>query len=461
MPESNKIIVGLDIGTTKICVIVGQLAENNKLNILGIGKASSQGGVSRGMVANISTVVNAINAAVREAEKQSQVKINSVYVGIAGHHIKSLQHRGTLTRRNGDEEISQIELNNLESEMANLQLSPGLEILHVLPQEYKIDGEDGIRDPVGRIGVRVECNYHIITGETSRARTIGRAVNNSALEVADLIVEPVASAAAVLSQAEIEAGVALVDIGGGTTDICIFQNGYISHTAIIPIGGDRITRDLQEAFGILKEQAEEVKVKYGSCFPTEQMRNEVVVIPGLPGRQSKEISVYAISQVIRARMEDIIQKVDFEIQMSGIAHKLHGGIVLTGGGSSMKDVSQLFSFFTGLDVHTGKPGQHLGRGMIDEVRNPMYATAIGLVMTGVEVELKTGSQYRPNEKLVPLEEQQAAQKQEAVVEEVISDTQIPNENKKGLGWPKTYNGISLFKNFLNDWLADDQDDFQN
>jgi len=456
--EKNNIIVGLDIGTTKICAIVGQLAENGKINILGIGKSSSQGGVSRGMVANVSKVVQAIHEAVSQAEKASHVKISTAYVGIAGHHIKSLQHRGTLNRHNGEDEIQKEELLRLEQEMENLVLQPGLDILHVIPQDYTIDGEEGIRDPEGRIGVRVECNYHIITGETSRAKIIGRAVKNAQLEVADLIVEPVASATAVLSQEEMEAGVVLVDIGGGTTDICIFENGFISHTAIIPIGGDRITMDLQEAFGILKSQAEEVKVMYGSCFPTEQMKNEVVVIPGLPGREPKEISVYAISQVIRARMEDIIQKVEFEIALAGVDNTLNGGIVLTGGGSSLKEVKQLFSFQTGFDVHIGTPGQHLGRGQVDEVRKPLYATAIGLVMKGIEIEHTYGSQYSPNQLIENQnkEEENNTPELESVPEEIGQDTV-----KKGPSWKSNYN-MSMFSDLLRQWFSDDEDtDFKH
>ena len=452
--EKNNIIVGLDIGTTKICAIVGQLAENGKINILGIGKSSSQGGVSRGMVANVSKVVQAIQEAVEQAEKVSQVKINTAYVGIAGHHIKSLQHRGTLNRHNGDDEIKKEELMRLEQEMENLVLQPGLDILHVIPQNYTIDGEEGIRDPEGRIGVRVECNYHIITGETSRAKIIGRAVKNAHLEVADLIVEPVASATAVLSQDEMEAGVVLVDIGGGTTDICIFENGFISHTAIIPIGGDRITMDLQEAFGILKIQAEEVKVLYGSCFPTEQMKNEVVVIPGLTGREPKEISVYAISQVIRARMEDIINKVEFEIVLSGVNNTLNGGVVLTGGGSSLKEVKQLFSFETGFDVHIGTPGQHLGRGQVEEVRKPLYATAIGLVMKGIEIEHAYGSQFAPNQLM---DSQQAQREVNEPELEIIDDAPTHKQQKqKGPSWKSTYN-MSMFSDLLRQWFSDDEE----
>jgi cell division protein FtsA len=460
MSTNNKIIAGLDIGTTKICVIVGQLAENGKINILGVGKASSQGGVSRGMVANITKVVNAINEAVDEAMRVSQVKINTVYVGIAGHHIKSMQHSGTLTRRNGEDEITIDELNTLENEMGRISMPTGQEILHILPQDYKIDGEEGIRDPVGRIGVRVECNYHIISGEIQSAKVIGKAVQSATLSVADLVVEPVASATAVLSEAEMEAGVALVDIGGGTTDICIFENGYIAHTAIIPIGGDRITRDLQEAFGILKEQAEEVKVKYGSCYPTDNMKNEVVVIPGLPNRQSKEISVYAISQVIRARMEDIIQKVDFEIQLSRLGAKLYGGVVLTGGGSSMKEISQLFSYYTGLEVHLGSPGQHLGRGMIDEVRNPMYATGIGLVMKGIESEQNFGSEFKPNERIKAKSETVDQEPMEAVVEE--EQIQQVNNGKKTTWIKSPYQGLRMFGDFFQTFLSDNEhEDFKN
>ena len=456
--EKNNIIVGLDIGTTKICAIVGQLAENGKINILGIGKSSSQGGVSRGMVANVSKVVQAIHEAVSQAEKSSHVKISTAYVGIAGHHIKSLQHRGTLNRHNGEDEIQKDELLRLEQEMENLVLQPGLDILHVIPQDYTIDGEEGIRDPEGRIGVRVECNYHIITGETSRAKIIGRAVKNAQLEVADLIVEPVASATAVLSQEEMEAGVVLVDIGGGTTDICIFENGFISHTAIIPIGGDRITMDLQEAFGILKSQAEEVKVMYGSCFPTEQMKNEVVVIPGLPGREPKEISVYAISQVIRARMEDIIQKVEFEIALAGVDNTLNGGIVLTGGGSSLKEVKQLFSFQTGFDVHIGTPGQHLGRGQVDEVRKPLYATAIGLVMKGIEIEHTYGSQYSPNQLVDNQNKEEVGNSPEL---EAVAEEEVPQSAKKGPSWKSNYN-MSMFSDLLRQWFSDDEDsDFQH
>lgn len=460
MKNTDNIIVGLDIGTTKVCAIVGQLTANGKINVLGMGKAPSQGGVSRGMVANISKAEIAIRKAVEDARRQSQIDIKQVFVGIAGHHIKSVQHRGTLSRKNADEEISQEELDKLEKEMENLALFPGQEILHVVPQEYRIDEEEGVKDPVGRLGVRVECNYHIVTGHAQAAKHIYMAVRRAGLEVVDLIVEPFASAAAVLSEAEIEAGVALVDIGGGTTDVCIFEDGAVRHTAIIDIGGDRITRDLQEAFGILQEQAEIVKVHYGSCYPIDAQKNEVVVVPGLPNRRPKEISLYGISQVIQARMEDIIERVNYEIQVSGLGHKLGGGIVVTGGGSSLKNITQLFTFHTGMDVNIGMPNQHLGKGMIDEVRNPMYATGIGLVLKGFEVSNRFNVGGNAPIYTEPVAHTQKAQAEKE--EELVLVEKAPKEPKvKGPGLIDRFAGnFGMFQG-LKKWMADEEDDFED
>ncbi|MBS3914675.1 MAG: cell division protein FtsA [Bacteroidetes bacterium] len=450
MTVKNDIIVGLDIGTTKVCAIVGQLAENGKINVLGMGKAPSLGGVSRGMVANISRAEAAIRAAVEEAQRQSQVDIKTVFVGIAGHHIKSMQHRGTLSRKNAFEEITQDELDKLESDMENLALEPGLEIIHVLPQEYRIDEEEGVKDPVGRMGVRVECNYHIVTGQTQAARHIIMAVRRAGLEVADLVVEPFASSAAVLSEPEMEAGVALVDIGGGTTDICIFEDGFIRHTAIIPIGGDRVTKDIQEAFGIMKEQAEIVKVNYGSCYPTESMKNQVVVVPGLPGRKPKEISLFSIAQVIQARMMDIIEKVDYEVELSGIRNKLGGGMVLTGGGSAMQNIAQLFTFHTGMEIHIGMPSQKLAKGMVEEVRNPMYSTGIGLVLKGFETSQKLNL---PGNELIPKkEEPKVAETRREKVKEKVAD----GNKKPGFASNIFTGNWGLFKGF-NEWMKDGED----
>jgi cell division protein FtsA len=447
MVSKTDYIVGLDIGTTKVAAIVGQLAENGKINVLGLGKAPSAGGVSRGMVANISKAETAIRLAVEEAKRQSQVEIRTVYVGIAGHHIRSMQHRGTLSRRNSMEEISQDELDKLETDMQNLALEPGMEIIHVLPQEYRIDDEEGVKDPVGRMGVRVECNYHIVTGQTAAAKHILMAVRRAGLEVADLIVEPFASASAVLSDPEMEAGVALIDIGGGTTDMCIFEDGFIRHTAIISIGGDRITKDLQEAFGILKEQAEIVKVNYGSCYPTENMKNEVVVVPGLPGRKSREISRYAIAQVIQARMEDIIERINYEIDVSSLKHRLGGGIVLTGGGSALANITQLVSYHTGMEVHIGTPGQKLGKGIVDEVRNPMYATGIGLVMRGLlsNPHLQLPGNTKIEDVKTPVNQTE------------LFETETPQTPPAKTGEPKKWQGFFGMIKGIDDWMKGGDD----
>ncbi len=458
MGNTDKIIVGLDIGTTKICAIVGQLSENGKINVLGMGKAPSAGGVSRGMVANITKAETAIRKAIDEARRQSQVDIKNVFVGIAGHHIKSLQHRGTLSRQNSEEEISSVELSKLEDEMRNIAMPPGQEIIHIVPQEYRIDDEEGVKEPEGRLGVRVECNYHIVTGQSLAARHIYKAVRRAELEVVDLVVEPFASAAAVLSAEEMEAGVALVDIGGGTTDLCIFEGGIVRHTAIVDIGGDRVTKDMQEAFGILGEQAEYVKINHGSCYPIESQKNEVVVVPGLPNRTPKEISLFGISQVIQARMEDIIERIQYELNLSGYDGKLPGGLIITGGGSSLKNITQLFSFRLGMDVNLGVPNQHLGKGLTDEVKSPIFATGIGLVLKGFEITESTEEQM--NHKIRKETEAAASQAAEEIDEVVLQEVEA---NKAGFstGIKNLFSGSWGLSKGIRDWMEDGEDDFEN
>ncbi len=384
MLGKNEIIVGLDIGTTKICAIVGQLNENGKLNVLGMGKAPSLGGVSRGVVANISKTTEAIENAIAMASQNTKINIKTVHVGIAGHHIKSLSHTGTIIRTDGDKEITQLELDQLEADMHRLAVEPGSTIIHVIPQEYIVDNERGILDPVGRTGTKLDGIFHIVTGQVVAAKNIKRCVEKAGLEVADLIVEPIASAAAVLQEEEMEAGVCLLDIGGGTSDIAIFQGGKIRHTAVIPFGGDVITQDIMNAFSILEKQAEKLKTKFGCALPESCKPNEVVVIPGVGNRKPKEIYIKNLAHVINARMEEMFELVDEEIYASGLKDRLHCGVMLTGGGAQLKDVSHLLELVTGLEVNIGLPNQHLAKGMVDEVKSPMYATGIGLVLKGIE-----------------------------------------------------------------------------
>jgi cell division protein FtsA len=382
----SQIVVGLDIGTTKIACFVGRMNEHGKIEVLSMGKSDSLG-VSRGVVANIDKTVESIKLAVQEAQSrvEGDLAIRVVYVGIAGQHIKSYQHRGMLTRSNTEEEISQKDIYNLIEDMHRLAMEPGEEIIHVLPQEYIVDAEQGIKDPIGMYGVRLEANFHTITGHVSAGKNIYRCVERAGLKVADLILEPLASADAVLSEDEKDMGVVLVDIGGGTTDIAIFHEGIIRHTSVIPFGGNVITDDIKEGCSIMKRHAETLKVKYGSALSSETLDNEVVCIPGIRGKEAKEISLRSLAGIIQARMEEIIEHVYYEIKNSGYEKKLIGGIVVTGGGAQLKHLTQLFEYITGMDTRIGYPTEHLSSATkIENLTSPMYSTGIGLVLKGFE-----------------------------------------------------------------------------
>jgi len=390
MTTTNPIIVGLDIGTTKIAAIVGRKNQYGKIEILGSGRADSIG-VSRGVVVNIEKTVESIKMAIQMAEETSQVDIKRLYVGIAGQHIKSLQHRGNIMRDKSEETISQHDIDMLINNMHKLVMPPGEEIIHVIPQDFTVDKESGIREPIGMYGSCLEANFHIITGMVTAANNIQRCVVKAGMEVADLILEPLASAEAVLGDDEKEAGVALVDIGGGTTDLAIFQDGIIRHTAVIPFGGNIITEDIREGCAILKNQAEHLKVKFGSALSRENKNEEVVSIPGLRGAQAKEITLKNLAAIIQARMEEIIEQVYWEIKSSGFEKKLIAGIVLTGGGAQLKHISQLTEFTTGLPTRIGFPNEHLAGNMPDALCSPMYSTGIGLVIKGLENSQKVSA----------------------------------------------------------------------
>jgi cell division protein FtsA len=384
----SEIVVGLDIGTTKIAALVGRRNEFGKIEILGIGKCDSHG-VMRGVVVNIEKTVQAIKTAVQEASEKSGVDIKTVMVGIAGQHIKSLQHRGIYTRKSLEEEISQRDIDALIEDMYRLVMLPGEEIIHVLPQEYIVDNEQGIKEPIGMSGIRLEANFHVITGQVAAIKNIQKCVHRAGLETVNLVLEPLASAAAVLSDEEREAGVALVDIGGGTTDIAIFSDGIIRHTAVVPFGGNVITDDIKEGCSIIQRQAELLKVKFGSAFANETQENEIVSIPGLRGREPKEISVKNLAHIIQARMEEIVDHVYYEIKNSGFEKKLAGGIVVTGGGAQLKHITQLMEYITGMDARIGFPNEHLAKSS-EEVTSPMFATGVGLVIKGLEEVEKEG-----------------------------------------------------------------------
>jgi cell division protein FtsA len=407
--KNSGIIVGLDIGTTKIAVIVGHKNEHGKVEILGYGKVPSIG-VKRGVVSNIENTVQSIKEAATEAAHKSGVDIRFVNVGIAGQHIKSLQHRGSMIRNNTDEEISQPDIDSLCSSMYNLNMNPGEEILEVIPQEFSIDREHGIKQPKGMIGSSLEANFHIIIGQTAAAKNIYKCVRRAGLEVVELILEPIASAEAVLSEEEKEAGVVLVDIGGGTSDIAIFHEGIIRHTAVIPLGGEIITEDVKEGCSIIKKHAEELKIKFGSALANENKDEEIVAIPGLRGRPPKEISLRNLASIIQARMEEIIEHIYYEVKNSGYEKKLIGGIVLTGGGAQLKHLAQLTEFLTGLDTRIGYPNEHLAKEVPPEMASPAFATSIGLVIVGIDRYEKERERLKSLEPETVLQEETTSSK---------------------------------------------------
>lgn len=379
--EQERIVVGLDIGTTKICAIVGRKNEFGKLEVLGMGKAESEG-VVKGIVFNIDKTVYAIEKAVKEASEQAGIDIGVVNVGIAGQHIRSFIQHGGITRTTKDEEIAIDDVERLTQDMYRMVVPPGSQIIHVMPQDYMVDYEDGIKEPVGMSGVRLEADFHIITAQTNAINNINKCIRRAGLEIDDLILEPLASSLAVLSDEEKEAGVCLIDIGGGTTDIAIFYDNIIRHSAVIPFGGNIVTNDIKQGLMVLPQQAEQLKTRFGKAISEEASVNEIVSIPGIRNRSPKEISTKSLANIIQARMEEIIEMAHTEIISSGFENRLAGGIVITGGGAQLSNLKQLVEYMTGMDTRIGYPNEHLGKSKIEAVKSPMYATSVGLVLAG-------------------------------------------------------------------------------
>lgn len=384
--ENNKIAVGLDIGTTKIVAIIGRKNEYGKVEVVGYGRSKSVG-VKRGVVTNITQTIQSIQQAVEEAEASSGIKIKEVTVGIAGQHIRSLHHSDYITRPNSEVVINTEDIERLTSQVYKLGMMPGEEIIHVIPQEFKVDSEPNVTEPIGMYGGRLEANFHVVVGQVASIRNIGSCITSSGLKLANITLEPLASADAVLSAEEKEAGVALIDIGGGTTDLAIFKDGIIRHTAVIPFGGNVITNDIKEGCAIIEKQAELLKVKFGSAWPAENKDSEIVSIPGLRGREPKEITLKNLSKIIHARITEIIEQVFQEIKKYGHDTKqgrLIAGIVITGGGAQVKHLKQLVEYITGMDTRIGFPNEHLAHDSDEELSSPIFATSVGLLMSGIE-----------------------------------------------------------------------------
>ena len=381
--NERPIIVGLDIGTTKIVAIAGRKNEYGKLDILGFGRANSNG-VEHGMVLNIDLTIKAIQTALENClASNPTLDIKEVYVGIAGHHIKSLQTRGDIVRQTLDEEICQQEIDRLIADQYKTYIPAGDQIIDVIPQQFTVDNFQNIANPIGYSGVKVGANFHIITGDKNAIRNINRSVSRAGLETKDLVLQPLASAAAVMCDQDLEAGVCIVDIGGGTTDLAIFYEGVLKHTTVIPFGGENITNDIRMGLGVLRAHAEQMKIQFGSALTEEAKHNVFITIPGLKGMPPREISVKTLASIIQARMSEIMDFVAYHIKQVGLDNKmLNGGIILTGGGSQLKNLIQLTEYVTCLNARIGYPNEHLASSQIEELAKPMYSTCIGLILKG-------------------------------------------------------------------------------
>jgi len=449
MNQEQPIIVGLDIGTTKIAAIAGRKNEYGKLEILGFGRANSNG-VKHGQVLNIDETIKAIKMALDNCYASNpNLSILEVYVGIAGHHIKSLQTRGDIVRQHTEDEITQREVDQLVADQYKTYIPAGDQIIDVIPQEFAVDNFQNIISPIGYGGVKVGANFHIITGDRNAIKNINRAVEKSGLNTKDLVLQPLASAAAVMGQEDLEAGVAIVDIGGGTTDLAVFYEGILKHTAVIPFGGENITNDIKTGLGVLKTQAEQMKVQFGSALSNEAKANAFITIPGLRGMPAKEISVKNLANIIQARMSEIMDFVTYHLKQVGLDNRmLNGGIVLTGGGSQLKHLIQLTEYVTGLNARIGYPTEHLAAGHIEELAKPTYSTCIGLILKGY-------SDYEHNRKTfdhkeiymeVPENLRKSLAEPEELPEALLQAEKM--KNRKGLKdfWGKFKDGIiELFR----------------
>ncbi|MCB0715430.1 MAG: cell division protein FtsA [Chitinophagaceae bacterium] len=431
MNNEQPIIVGLDIGTTKIAVIAGRKNEYGKLEIVGFGRANSNG-VKHGQVLNIDETIKAIKTALENCiASNPNLEVNEVYVGVAGHHIKSLQTRGDIVRQDTVNEIAQHEIDQLIDDQYKTYIPAGDQIIDVIPQEFTVDNFQNIANPIGYGGVKVGANFHIITGDKNAIKNINRSVLKAGLQTKDLVLQPLASSSAVMGQEDLEAGVAIVDIGGGTTDLAVFYEGILRHTAVIPFAGENITNDIKTGLGVLKTQAEQLKMQFGSALADEAKSNAYITIPGLRGMSAKEISVKNLANIIQARMSEILDFVTYHLKQVGLENKmLNGGIILTGGGSQLKHLKQLTEYVTSLPARIGYPNEHLASEHLEELAKPTYSTCIGLILKGyddfehdrkkfenefqvIEVPsgLKGNKQSKENEKVEVTEQEEEAEKQ--------------------------------------------------
>ncbi|MDR1673103.1 MAG: cell division protein FtsA [Bacteroidales bacterium] len=381
MDIDTQYVAAIDVGTTKIVTLLGKRAENGKLEIVDFTHSESKG-IRRGEVLNPEDAAVVIRQTVEELKSRTNIGFSGVFVGVAGRHIRIQQSRNYVNRPDYEKSIEKADLDKLREDAANIPLESGEEIIHVLPKSYLVDNETDIANPIGMPGKRLEANFNIVIGSSDSLKRVDKCIRQAGLEIKEIILEPLASAAAVLYDEERETGVALVDIGGGTTDIAIFHENVLQYTAVIPFGGDVITKDIKETCGLSEQVAEEIKIQFGTALSNEASENKYIIIPTkVPGREPKEISFHNLAGIIQARMEEIIEAIMFYINASGCSEKLGSGIVITGGGAMLQHLKQLFCYRTGKEVRIGYPGEHLA-GDTESINETRFATAVGLLMKG-------------------------------------------------------------------------------
>lgn len=447
--KTNKIAVGLDIGTTKIAVCVGQRNKEGNIELLGYGEHISLG-VQRGQVINIIRTVEAINHAIKEAKTTSGVSIDTVVVGIAGQHINSFRAEGEIKRRNADTEVTKDDVKMLIDDMFKLALKPGIQIIDAIPQEFFVDDYRDLKDAVGVLGTQLGSVFNVITGNSQHIKNIARCVQQSNLKMEGLVLEPIASSEVVLDPKEKESGVALVDIGGGTTDIAVFYNGLLRHSAVIPIGGDVITDDIKAVFkGMIKENAEAIKLKYGSCIPDKSKPDHIISVPGIRGRPPINIQQVELSEVINARVSEIIDRIMAEIKHSDYLKKLGCGMVLTGGGSLLQLLKEFVEYKTGMSVRIGNPEEKIIHKQDSKINSPMYSTALGLMVMGIEKDEEDLEQEQEIKEVPKIKKEK--------IDKIVKEKSEAGPRTKYFSWEKVKNLVEALLEEDNE----DDDEFNN
>lgn len=448
---NNTLIASIDLGTTKVVCLVGEKTLYG-IKIIALSQSPSKG-IMRGEVVNIQHALDSIIPVLRDVENSIGRKINEVFVGIAGQNIRCTSNGFQTNRKNPEDLITKQEIEEIRNGMFNSFFQSDEEVLHVIPQSYNIDDFMGISDPIGMPGKQICANFKLFIGKKNSALYTNNVIKRAGLKLRELILEPLASAKAVLSEDELELGVAMVDIGGGTTDLLIVHDNIIRHTAVIPFGGNSITEDIKMGCGISAKQAELLKIEHGSCYSAYAPDGKSIFIPGIGGREGREISFKLLANIIEARVAELLEAVDYEIERSGYKNLLKGGIVLTGGSSSLANIIQLTHIVTGMDARIAMPNDSIAQDSLDDVFKPALSTAVGLVIMGFEKMESDGVNYNTTTAIVKEEEKEIVEQEDNTLDqnkksEKVKEEKAPKEKKQGFklkNFFKSFETETMFK----------------